>query len=456
MIPARTLTTSLFVFAALAGPTAAMVQTAPPSSQAAPPVAPTAPPALALRNPPTVIHETTLLEPPSPTASPTFGTAVTFAGDQAIVTGPVMSRGSGFEGQIASFVEQSGSWSPNVEMPGVFGLRPMDAALQRVRGAPGFFATNIDRKSAQRSEVMVFTAEKSAAGWRHTATLTTPGGEAAPGFGTAIATDGTFIICSDVDTRVRPGKPEELPPAPGVHVFARNGEGAWERASVLRRDPARVSTWFGAALSTDGARLAIGSPRATQPVAGDPLRLADAAVVEIRRRDGANWPVEAELNGASCTEWPGFGVNVAIDGDVLAVRALEIVNGGTGVKVFVFRRKDGKWMPDGELTPHGTMPSLGFGTSLAVADGRILVSDTHANIPGESLRGVVHGFERVGDAWQETFRLLPQAACRPRSFGASFAVSGDRVLVGRVRSEDAGVPNGGAFLFQLPARAKQP
>jgi len=449
---------SITAFAVLTSLTAL---TAPASVQSAPP----APKAPALLTPETgaatgsallVVRESALLDPPSPTAAPTFGMVVTFAGDQAIVTGPVMSRGGGFEGQIASFVDRSGVWTPFKEMPGIFDLRTMDAALQRLRGAPGVFVTNLDRKSALRSEVLVFTPDTGAAGWAHSATLTTPGGEPTPGFGSAIATDGTFIICSDVDTRIRQGKPDELPASPGVHVFARDGAGAWVRASVLRRDTSRKSTWFGASLAADGARLAVGSPRAMLPIGGEPLRMSDEAVVEIRRRDGANWPVEAVLRGEVATSWPGFGVSVAIDGDLLAVRANEILGGGTGSKVFVFRRSDGQWALDGELVPRAVISSVALGASLAISDGRILISDTHATLPGEEPRGVVHGFERVGDSWRETFRLQPQAACMLRSFGAGLAVSGDRVLVGRVRSEAAGVENGGAYIFQLPPRTAKP
>jgi len=418
--------------------------------------APQAPPASSPAAP-IIIREKALLEPPAPTASPTWGIAATFAGDQAIVTGPVMSRVGGFDGQIATFTERSGEWVPHIEMLGVHDLRPMDAGFQRVRGAPGLFVTNLDRKNALRSSVLVFTPDDgSAAGWRQTAVLSTPGGEPSPALGSAMATDGTFVVASDVDIRPRPGRPDEMPRAPGVHVFAKVDAGEWERMTVLRRDAARNSIWFGASLSMDGQRLAIGSPRGTVPFSAEPLRLADDAVVEVRRRDGANWPIEAEIRGAAVTPWIGFGTNVAIGGDILAVRASEIVDGGTGSKVFIFRRVDGTWIPDGELLANGVISSSGFGVSLAVSDGRVLVGDSHATVPGESPFGVVHGFERRADRWVETLRLLPQAPCLQRTFGAAMAVHRNRVIVGRVKSEAAKVPNGGAYIFELPPPTTKP
>jgi len=403
--------------------------------------------------PPVVVHESVLLDPPGPTASPTFGSAVAFAGDQAIVTGPVISHGAPVDGQIASFVERNGAWTPHLEMPGVRDVRQMDVVLQRVCGAPGWIATNIDRKAALRSSVIVLTPDDGPAGWRQTAALTTPGGEQAPGFGSSIVTDGTFIICADVDTRYRRDKSPDMPTSPGVHVFVRNASGEWERVTVLRRGAERISMWFGSSLATDGARLAIGSPRLSIRGPTGPPLLADDAVVQIRRRDGAEWPIEAEVNGAAVTRWPGFGNNVAIGGDLLAVRATEIISGGAGSKVFIFRLKDGTWVPEGELTPTNIASSTAYGTAIAVADGRVLVGDTHAAVDGEPPVGMIHGFERVGDRWQETFRLAPRAPSRPRSFGGSFDVSGNRVLVGRVRAPANGVPEGGAYLFELPPRA---
>lgn len=455
----------------VASSTDAIIQTSSPGSTSWPPAAtrPTTPPTPSPVQPPSttapasepapdvappvVVHESVLLEPPGPTVSPTFGSAVAFAGDQVILTGPVISQGAPVDGQIASLVERDGAWKPNLEMPGVRDVRRMDFVLQRVCGAPGFFATNIDRKSAVRSGVVVFTPEESPAGWRESATLSTPGGEQAPGFGSSIVTDGTFIMCADVDTRFRKDKAPAMPKSPAVHVFTRNGTGVWERVSVLRREGDRNSSWFGTSLATDGARLAIGSPRLTNRGPDGPPVLADDAIVQIRRRDGANWPIEAEIDGASITRWPGFGMNVAIGGDVLAVRATEVVRGRTGSKVFVFRKKEGVWAPDGELVPTGVEPSIAFGAGLAVVDGRVLVGNSHGVVPGESPVGLIHGFERVGDRWQETFRLVPRATCGEHAFGSAFDVSGNRVLVGRVRAPNAGVPNGGAFLFDLPPRA---
>ncbi|MBX3354508.1 MAG: hypothetical protein KF724_02285 [Phycisphaeraceae bacterium] len=404
-----------------------------------------------------VLRESMVLDPPSPTASPTFGMVVAFAGDEALVTGPILARQSGFDGQIASFTWSNGSWQPRREMPGVFNLMARDATLQRLAAASNFFVTNLDRRTAVRSEVLLFTRSQDAGGWAPTATLSTPGGEPAPGFGSSIVTDGTFIICADADTRLRAGKPDQLPSSPGVHVFANDGAGKWERVSIIRRDPSRNSTWFGASLATDGRRLVIGSPRLTAGLRGESVRLADEAVVEIRRRDGAEWPLEAELKGAEVTPLMGFGATVAVEGDLVVVQANEVIGNTVGSRVFVYRRHDGAWSLDGELLPRGVIPSAALGSSLAITRGRILVSDSHSTVPGEPPLGVVHGFERVDGRWVETFRLLPQAACSERTFGSGLAVRGDRVLVGRVKSRDEACPEGGAYFFELPpARPSAP
>lgn len=422
-------------------PLLAVLALQPQTAAPAAPAAPTVP----------VLHETALLAPPGPVVSPTFGLVVAWADRAPLVTGPVRSRQGGFDGQVATFERKDGGWVARKEMPGIDGFRAGDLAFQKIAAAPGLFATQVERRAALRSDVVVFEPSPTPAGWARAGTLTTPGGQEAPAFGSAIATNGTFVLASDVDTRMMQGKPEVLSPTPAVHAFAKDGAGKWTRTSVIRRDPKGVSTWFGCSLSLDGDLLAVGSPKAMLPVAGDPLRLADEALVCLYRREGGDFKQVGEVKGTSVTPFVGFGTQVVLRGDLLVVLATEAT--GPGRKVFVFRRADGAWVPDGELVCAGGMDvGAGWGAGLAIAGERILVGAPNATLPGGPERGgAVCVFQRKDGAWAETLRLLPQAKSAPAGFGGGIAVQGDQVLVNRTRNERAGVDPGGAYLFTLPA-----
>ncbi len=129
----------------------------------------------------------------------------------------------------------------------------------------------------------------------------------------------------------------------------------------------------------------------------------------------------------------------------------------------------------GLVIPHGldaqTMRSdagvtsslLGFGTAVAVADGRVFVGRTE-DFPSFALppdgAGSVHVFEKSGGEWMETAKLTVDGLSSASSLGYALAADGNTVLVGAPHAMDA---RGAAFVFehtgnewQLAARLEPP
>ncbi len=405
-----------------------------------------------------ILNEAELLAPPSPVESIAFGELVAFAGDEALVAGAVVGRPQVDDAQVASFEHRDGEWIPRTSMVVIAGLGRRDAALRLLAAAPGVFATTLHRAATDRRSVLVFGRHDSPAGWSLAATLESPSLESASGFGGAVVTDGGILAVGEVET-ILPSAAPTPRRSPIVHLYERIASG-WTPRATIEAPAGRASPWFGASLALDGARLAVGDPRAVaaippddgggaSPAArpGDPA----GAQVLIHRREGDRWVVDSVIDGSSVTPWPGFGADVALEGDLLAVRAVEGGSDGRGSKVFVFRRDGDRWRSEGELVPRQTLSSAGFGAALAISRGRILVGDTHAAVPGTEDTGLVHGFERLGDRWAETFRLKPRAPGMLSSFGSHLAVRGDRALVNRTRAAARGCEWGGAYAFDLPA-----
>lgn len=432
-------------------------------SNAAPPAPPMAPPAVSAPTPPAdssdpvpvparieVLQEKALLEPPGPTRSLTFGSTVAFAGKQAVVTGPVITIEGGVDGQIATFVERDGAWVAHPDMTGVVGLASNDVTLRRLCAGPSFIATTIESKGSGGVRIACFKRDAGPAGWELDQTSIVAPIEARAGFEPSIASNGTVIACGEFGAA--PGvNAEGTARQPAVRIFARGEQGGWAPTSVLT-PPEANAPWYGASLAMSGDRLAIGSPAALTSTGDPSLPRGRESFVDIRRREKNDWVAEARVRGLGVTSMPGFANDVALEGDVLAVRAVEVVADDNASRVFMFRRTDEGWTPDGELLARGAISSRAFGAGLAMSDGRVLVGDTHAEQPGSKGLGVIHVFERVEDRWIQTARLIPTAPCMGQSFGSAIAVDGTQVLVGRVRSESAGAPRGGAYLFELPPR----
>lgn len=407
---------------------------------------------------PRTLHETALLTPPGPTNSITFGSVVAFAGDHAVVSGPILGRLGLDEGQIVSFRREGNEWVPTGAAASLRGIEPGEVALQTLASMPTRLATVRKSLREGRSEIAVFEPTEDRRSWSLRQRLRAPQSATRPHIDGALAARGDILLASNADTGF-PAIADTEWFQPQVFVFAAE-QGSMRHVATLDAPEGRRARWFGASLAFDGERAAIGSPRT---VIGDASEQADdagpgtlhvgqPASVMIHRRDPNGWRLESEVLGRTVTPSPGFGATVAIESDLLAVRATDDGEPGASSRVFVFRRIDGGWTPEGELLPDRAMPSAAFGAALAVSGTRILVGDSHSTTEDGEPTGLVHCFERFEGRWIESTRLVPRAPAMLRSFGSQIAVHGDLVLVNRTRSSERSCDFGGAYLFQLPPR----
>jgi hypothetical protein len=398
------------------------------------------------------IFETQLVEPPSPTISMLFGQRVGAANGQFLVSGPVRATFDGRFGQLANYTLADGIWTANRQMADVDGAKGRDFVMQRLAAAGQVAAVSIERQGPMLSSVAVL--EPEGVNWVQRALLTSPPTLPRPGFGSAIATDGQTIAVAAVDLRFtdKPGMPIDNPE---VHLFSRKG-GAWEREGTVMLPPAsnktRVAYWFGASLAMDTGVLAVGCPGSIPPRAHEMTPSTGECFVFVFRKGADGWRLEAEIDGSKVTPIQGFGSQVAIEGDLLAVRALQLADDREPSRVFLYRRIEGSWRPAGELVPaQGLGRTRSFGTKIAISKGRVLVSELSAlaadNGPNPSL-GMVLVFEEREGTWVNTMRLQPKAPCMPGQFGQDIAAMWPWVAVGRVKNERENIP-GGAYLYKL-------
>ncbi|MGA1266211.1 MAG: hypothetical protein ACO32J_03400 [Phycisphaerales bacterium] len=409
----------------------------------APATVPTQP---AERPAPVVIHETATVASPLPTVAPAFGNVLGFSGDDLIVSGAVISRSGGADGQVATFVPQSdGTWKAGFEMPQVSGLRPGDFTLQRLGLNADTLVTPITRKTGS-SELAWFARTDTPQVWRQMGFLQGPPGERRMNFGGAIAMHGQLLAVSEVSVRPNMQEADHLR-NPKVYVFERTADG-WKAGGTVERDPSRKPWWFGASLALDGDRLAVGYPTLLKPFRAEQnFASLESPMVCVYRREGGAWTLEQEIQSRGISPFLGFGHRVALRGDLMAVQSIHPLE--EGVEVVVLRRVDGTWKPDGLLRPGaGVKTGRGFGMALEISGARVIVGDVSA-VEGDDESGRVFVFERQADGWVEAARLAPKAACGPRSFGTALAVRGPWLAVGQVRNENAGVEPGGAYLFRL-------
>jgi len=412
---------------------------------------------LAAAPPIPTLSQSAVLDAPSPTVSPTFGMVIGLSGDRVVATGPDPSKEGGSLGQIATFqLQPTGEWSTFKEMQSIDQVRRGAMVLQRLAFAGEQMLITEDRRDGSSSSVVTFEAAASPSGWRQLSRLESPATSPEPAFGASIATDGTIAAIATVDMRVLGDKPRTVQVAPKVFLFERIKDG-WKGLGFLQRDASKQPTFFGASLALANNTLVIGCPKAIPASPHQSLvQGGDSAVVVYRRGTDGAWALDGELTPPPHRlDYLGFGTALATDGERIVLRQAQI--SGSGAEVLVYKRGTTGWVYDGELAPQvDIVRGPGWGITLAIADGRIVVGDPTA-LSGEQMTGYVGVFARSSEGnWGESLRLKPSVAVTSSRWGVSLRADGRRVLVARPASEREGIMPGGALLFTLPEQRDAP
>lgn len=190
---------------------------------------------------------------------------------------------------------------------------------------------------------------------------------------------------------------------------------------------------FGASIAVDGSRVVVGAPQ------HDEVGVGSGTAYVFDTTTGLQ-VLELQPTGAAAGD--GFGTSVAIDGGLVVVGALDgafLFDAATGQQLV-------ELVPDGGLPVGGTGVAViagGFGQAvdLDADSARIAVGAKTAN--GASLyAGAAYVFDTAGDELQRVSIGAPW-----NQFGGSVGIDGDRLVVGAKYASPNGKDSGQAYLF---------
>lgn len=344
-------------------------------------------------------------------SSSNFSGRVCAVDDGVAVLGDRTDGGAvSFSGSVAVFVESSGSWSQEStlfpaesELSDEFGAAVDLDGARLVVGAPSAFVGGVSTGAA-------YVFERDASGqWTQLARLVDPSGAAGDAFGTSVAIAGDVAVI---------GAPGAGPSGRAV-AFAANGAGGWAfdgnlvlgvgsaggnrvavdgdtavvaatggvgRVAAFRRG---AGGWtleqflsdsnpgsgggFGTALDLDGERVVAGS------IALDGFQ----GRVDVFERTGSAWTLDQALVAPASASSSGFGFTAAIDGDLIAVAAIDydspLAPGENGGAAILFRDGAGGWVEDGLVDPAEDFGGPDdFGRHLDLSAGHLIAFDLQA------------------------------------------------------------------------------
>jgi len=213
--------------------------------------------------------------------------------------------------------------------------------------------------------------------------------------------------------------PAGLPPPGTVRVY-RLTSGAWAEVDAL--GPSDSADWaFGEQVAIGGDVIAAST-------------LAGGASVDVFRSDGTSWIAEQNLVPSTIVNDAGFGWALAVLGDRIVVGAPGdgAIFGERSGSVFVYRWNGSSWDEEQKLTASDSTELANFGSSVALAPGRIVVG---ADGDDEGT-GAVYVFGWNGSSWDEEQKLVASDGEEHDVLGAEVATAGD-VIVAAARWEEA-------------------
>ncbi|ANM31447.1 hypothetical protein ABI59_20530 [Acidobacteria bacterium Mor1] len=298
----------------------------------------------------------------------------------------------------------------------------IDGALMVV-GAPFQDPGGVDAQGA----VYVFESD-GIGGWNEIKKIVAPDGVAFDQLGTDVAISGDTIAAG----------------ATGVDGPSGFSEGA---AYIFRRDEGGVNNWgmvrkvvastvvdaiadYGAAVDLQGDTLVVGARTAYSSANG-------GAFIYGKDVGGTdNWGIVQDLVDDVFDSNASFGVDVAVDGDVLVVGAenLDEVQGTFNNEggIYIFTRSGGTWTQSAKLFASDSEDNARYGSAVAISGDVIVVGASGTDGPGFSA-GTVYVIEKTGPGdgdWAETEVLFADVRNSSDSFGRHVSVLGDTLVVG--------------------------
>ena len=169
--------------------------------------------------------------------------------------------------------------------------------------------------------------------------------------------------------------------------------------------------------------------------------------VQVFFRSETGWVQHQKLTPSDAESGDQFGTALAMSGDTAIVGTPR--KNGIGINsgaAYILVQEGGEWVQQAKLLASDENAGDYFGISVAI-DGDTAIVGAHRNNEPYADNGAVYIFERGGDTWTQTARLIAPDPDNFAYFGFSVGISGDTAIVGATRDDDLGLDAGAAYVF---------
>ena len=200
---------------------------------------------------------------------------------------------------------------------------------------------------------------------------------------------------------------------------------------------------FGFAVAVSGDTALVGAPLHGVP----PGEVASSGAVYVFERAGTDWLQTAELHASDAAPGDAFGSDVALQGD----RALIGAWGDDELRgaAYVFERTAGVWAQTDKLVAADGEVADGFGLTVAL-DGDVALVGAFGDDDLGIQSGAAYLFARTpAQGWVQTDKLTSPDGGAFDEFGSDVALGGGTLVVGAERDSEPAFSTGSAYVYVL-------
>jgi hypothetical protein len=251
------------------------------------------------------------------------------------------------------------------------------------------------------------------------------------GFGTAVSISGNTIAVSDPENSAGSG-------VGAISIYTNNGTTWNPQAQIAAPFGNQNVNSFGKAITVDSNTLLVGAPQLGQ---------FGAAYVYVRT--GTTWTLQQTLAPSIPHSADEFGAAVALQGDTAVVGSPGLTSPLLGGAAFVLHRSGSTWTPTQELqaTDGVTNSALGFGSSISILNGTMVVGAPGRTVNGQTFAGGADIFQFNGTSWVLVQQIAASDPSTLAQFGSAVDIGASGIIVGAPFDSQVFQSAGAAYIF---------
>lgn len=225
---------------------------------------------------------------------------------------------------------------------------------------------------------------------------------------------------------------EGAPDAGAVYVYHRGANGWVEQAKLLSPNPEH-GDYYALDVAIQGDWVAVAAYWDDAIIPGPDLTRAGS--VSMFHREDSTWTFSALLQASDMQSDGLFGFRLDMEGDQLIV--------GSSGTAYIFKRYDQTWLEEAILTGTNLPETHFFGYNVSISGDYALVSDIMDN----DYTGAAYVFHWDGSNWVQQQKLTASNGLADDYFGRAVSIHGDVAVVGAPNVDIQGEA-GKAFVFE--------